>query len=485
MTTLESTAIYHEIDFLLPTQRFNINFSYVTQRGLPFVREFVLRLVHLAPMTKTQVAIFFGFSREETDEAISDLVERGELTILDGLRLTLTEKSSAYFVELGEVPRLSLLRDSAVRLSFDLATFTCLGRDIPAEKWKAGLPLTVDSKNASRSAEQVEKHFQLQFHEILHKGFLPKALVQDEKDSPVIYTVNSVNKLRDIPFRLTTKFSLDVDGRSLEREDFEDLKSSDYIHEIISVELNRLARPNNFVDIAKAMVEFGDSETLQLFDSKSNSINLQFLDDLKRLEINNQKKRTTFLGPIYSAQNWMMLQKRLAPVLTARLNTKANIDADAFLWLAPSDPYWCKSHSLLDALSEFLNKANTNVKKLYSPVIYLPVSGQDDYRASRQWKQDLDPYTDTAHGVAEGFLGGNVEVMHFEGELVVVVYHISLPDLYPVTLPLGFISTDIGVVSAIGRLIKTYLQGSSGFERPNDCGLISQFKRNHQTKRSN
>ncbi len=43
MTTLENTTIYHEIDFLLPAQRFNINFSYITGKGLPFVREFVLR----------------------------------------------------------------------------------------------------------------------------------------------------------------------------------------------------------------------------------------------------------------------------------------------------------------------------------------------------------------------------------------------------------------------------------------------------------
>lgn len=278
--------------------------------------------------------------------------------------------------------------------------------------------------------------------------------------------------------RLTAKFSLDVDGRSLEREDFEVLKSSDYVHERISVELNRLARPNNFVDIAKAMLELGDSETLQLFDSTSNSISLQFLDDLKKLEANNQKKRTTFLGPIYSSANWTLLQQRLVPVLTSRINSKADVGTGSFLWLAPSDPYWCKSNSLLEALSDFFNKANTKVKKLYSPGVYLPVSGQDDFRTSRQWRQDLDPYTDTAHGMLEGFLGGNVEVMHFERELVVVVYHISFPDAYPVTLPLGFISTDREVVSAIGQRVKTYLQGSSGFERPNDCGLISQIKRN-------
>lgn len=478
MATLENATTYHEIDFLLQAQRFNINFSYVTQKGLPFVREFVLRVVHLAPMTKSQITTFFGFSRKETEEAIADLVERDELTLTESGRLTLTEKSSGYFTEIGEVPRLSLLRDSGTCLSFDLATFTCLGKDIATDKWKAGIQIRVDDENAARSEALVEKHFQRQFNEILHKGFLSKSLVQDEKDSPTVYTVNSVNKIRQMPLRLTVKFQTDMDGRSVEREDFEVLKSSDYVHERITVELNRLARPSNSMDIAKAMLEIGDSDTLKLFDSKTNSINLQFLDDLARLEANSQKRRTTFIGPIYSPANWGLLQKRLVPVLKSRIESAADVGQDSFVWLAPSDPYWCKSNRLLVSLSDFLNKASTKDKKLYSPTIYLPLSGPDDHRAVRQWKQELDPYTDRAHGLIEGFLDGNVEVMLLEGELVVVVYHMSLPESYPVSLPLGFISEDSEIVSAIGRLVKTYVQGSSGFDRPNDCGLISRFGRN-------
>ena len=475
---VENTKTYHEIDFLLPAQRFNINFSYISQKGLPFVREFVLRLVHLAPMTKLQIATFFGFSRKEAEEAIADLVDREELTLTDSGRLTLTEKSIGYFSDIGEVPRLSLLQDSGARLSFDLATFSCLGKDIPSEKWKAGIQIRIDDDNVARSEAHVEKHFQHQFNEILHKGFLPKTLVQDGKDSPTVYTVNSVNKFRQIPLRLTVKFRVDMDGRSVERDDFEVLNSSDYVHERITVELDRMARPRNTMDIAKAMYEIGDGDSLKLFDSKTNSVNLQFLDDLVRLEANSHKRRTTFLGPIYSRENWALLQKQLAPVLISRIESKADFGQDSFLWLAPSDPYWCKNNRLIVSLSDFFGKASTKEKGLYSPTIYLPISGPDDYRGGRQWKQELDPYTDRAHGLIEGFLGGNVEVMLLGEELAVVVYHMSLPDNYPVTFPLGFISQDLETVGAVGNLVKAYVVGTSGFDRPNDCGLLSQFGRN-------
>lgn len=478
MTTLENTTIYHEIDFLLPAQRFNINFSYITQKGLPFVREFVLRLIHLAPMSMSQVATFFGFTRKEVQEAIDDLVERGELTLSENGRLTLTEKSSGYFTELGEVPRLSLLRDSTACLSFDLATFSCLGKVNSSEKWKAGISIKVDDENASCSETQVEKHFQRQFHEILQKGFLSRSLTQDEKDSPTVYTVNSVNKIKQMPVRLSVQFKVDADGRSVEREDFEKLKNSDYVHERISLELDRLARPSNFGEIAKAMLDIGDGETLKLFDSKGSSVSLQFFEDLAKLEANSQKKRTTFLGPIYSSANWELLQKHLAPLIKARRESKADVGQTPLLWIAPSDPYWGKSSNLQVRVSELLSMASTKDKRLYSPIIYLPVSGPDDQKTARQWKWEFDPNTDKVHGLIEGFLGGNVEVMHFEGEFVGVVYHVSLRDSYPVSLPIGFISADKDVVSAVGRLVTAYVEGSSGFERPNDCGLLSRFGRN-------
>lgn len=429
-------------------------------------------------MSKSQVATFFGFSPKEVQEAIDDLVGRGELALSENGRLTLTDKSTGYFTELGEVPRLSLLRDSTACLSFDLATFSCLGKDNFSDKWKAGFPIKVDDVNASRSQFHVEKHFQRQFHEILQRGFLSKAFDPDDKDSPNIYTVNSVHKMKQMPIRLPVQFKVDDDGMSVERDDFERLKSSDYVHEQISLELDRVARPSNFGDIAKAMLAIRDSETLNLFDSKGSYFNVQFFDDLSKLESNSKKNRITFIGPIYSSPNWELLRKHLAPVIKTRREGKADVGQTPFLWVAPSDPYWGKSSNLQVRVSELFDLASTRDRRIYSPTIYLPISGPDDKRTVRQWKHEFDPNSEQVHGLIEGFLGGGVEVLHFEGEFVAVVYHVSLPDSYPVSFPIGFISTDKEVISSVGRLLMKYIQGSSGFECPNDCGALSHFGRN-------
>lgn len=474
MADLENGVSYHEIDFLLPTQRFNINFSYVTKKGLPFVREYILRLVHLAPMSKAQISAFFGFSRREADEAVMDLVDRGELTLSESGQLMLTEKSKGYFSEIGEVPRLSLLRDAGTCLVFDLATFTCLGKDIPSEKWRTGVPLKVEDTHAANSEALVEKHFQRQFNKILNKGFLSKSIVDEEGESPSIYTVNSVSKIRQMPFRLPVHFRIDGNGRRVELEDIEQLASSDYVHEQIAVELNRLSRPRNFLEIVRAMGEIDDRDTIKVFDPKTEALDLHFFFDLTRLE-ENQGKRTTFVGPIYSAANWGVLQRHLAPVLARRIQGKSDPDKRGFLWLAPSDPYWGKSSRLQIALGDFVSKAATKDKKIYSPAIYLPISGQADVRSARTWKQELEQYVSSAHGLMEGLLGGGVEILLFERELVAVVYHVSMPELYRVTLPLGFISTDKEVVAKVGHMVDAYIKGSSGYDIPNDCGPLAQL----------
>ncbi len=471
----DNTITYHEVDFLLPAQRFNIQFSFVSQRGLPFIREFVLRLVHVAPMSKAQIMTYFGLSRRETDEAISDLVQRDELTLSPEDRLTLTEKSCGYFSEIGEIPQLSTVQDSGATLSFDLATFSCFSSQNVQGKWNAGIPLKIDDSNASQSEKLVEKHFQHQFNQILDKGYLSHLQNQDRNEQPSIYTVNSVNKLRQLPLRLTTIFQMDNDGKAVEREDYEELNSSESVHELMTIELSRLSTLNNTMSIFKSMLSLSDEETLKLFDSKTNLINPNYLEDMRAMEEHTASGRTSFLGPIYSKSNWDQLQKSLAPVIKERIKSKADTGSSRFIWIAPSDPYWAKSSRFSSSLSDFIRRSSTKEKKLYDPILYVPVSDDKDFRAARQWKHELGQFHDHARGLTEGFLDGNIEILHLEDEVAVVIYHFRQPETLPVTMPLGFMTTNKKLVTKLGKLVNDYVKSSAAFDKPNDCGTISSI----------
>lgn len=471
----ENKITYHEVDFLLPAQRFNIQFSYVSKKGLPFIREFVLRLVHVASMSKAQISKYFGLSRRETEEAISDLVQRGELTLSDDGRLTLTDKSNGYFSEIGEIPQLSTVQDSGATLSFDLATFSCFSNQNIQEKWNAGISLKIDDSNVSQSERLVEKHFQHQFTQILDKGYLSHLLTQDGKERPSVYTVNSVNKLRQFPLRLTTYFKMDTDGKAVEREDYEQLNSSECIHELMALELSRISMVNNSMSIFKSMVSLNDEDTLKLFDSKTNLFNPKYIEDIQVLEAHTTSERLTFLGPIYLKNNWEKLQKILNPVLSKRIKEKSDTSNSRFTWIAPSDPYWAKSARFISSLSDFIHRSSTKEKRLYKPVLYVPVCDHRDIKGAKQWERELGQFYNDAKGLAEGFLDGNVEILHLEDEFGVVIYHFSQPETLPITMPIGYITKNKELVKKIGTLVNDYIRDISAFDKPNDCGSISSL----------
>ncbi len=243
----------------------------------------------------------------------------------------------------------------------------------------------------------------------------------------------------------------------------------------MAIEISRLLRPNNTMSIVKSMVSLNDENTLKLFDSKTNQLNPAFIKDMQALEEYSASGRTTFLGPIYAKNNWERLLRALAPVLSQRIKDKADHGGSHFIWIAPSDPYWSKSERFISSLSDFIHKSSTKDKRLYKPVLYVPVSDDVDSRAARQWKHELGPFHEHTKGLVEGLLDGNVEILHLEDELSVVIYHISQPETLPVTMPLGFITTNKESVKIIGSLITEYVHSSSGFDKPHDCGLISSM----------
>ena len=84
---------YHEIDFLIPSQEFIVNFSYVSGKGLSFIREYILRLLNIAPMTKMQISVYFGLTEIEATEAIDDLIEQDFIKLNADGRLGLTDSA--------------------------------------------------------------------------------------------------------------------------------------------------------------------------------------------------------------------------------------------------------------------------------------------------------------------------------------------------------------------------------------------------------
>ncbi len=464
---------FNEIDFLIPVHKFKINFSYVSKKGFPFVREFVLRLVHLAPVESKNIADYFGFSKNETNEAITNLVELGDLQYNEDGRIELTAQSQGYFNDLGDIPLVSNLFEYSTILGFELADYNCVGNKKVREKWKNALKVEVDTQKLSVSEKDAKRHFQSQFYSLIDEGYLD-GLKDDEESSsrPSIYKIELVRKLSQEPLRVTQTLSLDGNGKQLERDDIEKLKDTTETTSLITLAIHENRKPDNKIEIFSAMGLLGDRHTHTYFTESQ--IDLRRLIEVRAINESGLTGYYPFLGQIYAKNNWDLVLTHFDKVVDQL--SKTHLDGlDNLAWIAPADSFWGKSYRLPSCLDSIIKKSRVPGKKaksLYKPVLYVPVTGENDNRARRNWENELSGQVKHVHGLVEGFLEGNVEVLVLPKYFAVVCYHFSSPDNYDVSLPLGFVTTDLEMVSKIAKEALDYISGLQGHELPNDIGSI-------------
>ncbi|CAG19996.1 hypothetical protein [Photobacterium profundum] len=465
---------YHEVDFIVPVHRFNIQFSYVTKQGLSFIREFVLRLVQLAPMKPSQIAIYIGLNKAEMNEAISDLMDKGDLRFNKQGQVELTPQSEGYFDGLGKPPRTSSIQETGATLSFELCSFNCIGNKRSSGGWKQGIELKVDNQKLSRTVELAKSVFQKEFYQYLDKDFL-KGVRTEDSDRPSIYTMGSVSKLTKDSLRLTCKFYVDPDGRAIEREDFDELDHSTEVHELITRTLGQNRKASNVSNIAQAMKSIGDYWTKDVLND--NSVDLSSFTRRFAESLVDDKKPLVFVGSIYAKNNWEHVSNKLKNVLDKFNKSKDNTVRD-LKWIVPSDSFWGKTSRITSCLEELegcqLTKGE-NPQRVFQPSIHFPLSDVSDRRALGKWKHDFSGSTGINYGLLEGFMGGSVEVLFMENEFVVVCYHISRPDSLSVTMPVGFISTDAQVIRKVSELADEYISNTASFNTPNDLGLLKNL----------
>lgn len=472
--TEEIRLNYHEVDFIVPAQRFNFRFSYVTKQGLSFMREFVLRLVQLAPMKPSQIATYLGLNKLEVNEAIGDLMDKGELIYNDLGLVQLTPQSAGYFDGMGKPPKTSSIQETGAALSFELCGFNCIGNRRSSGGWHAGIKLSVDNKKLSETEGLAKSNFQKNFYQLLDSDYL-KGVRTESNERPSIYTIDSVSKLTQDPMRLTSYFAIDQDGKAIERADFEQLDDSSQVHEAITISINQSQKSENIEEIGLAMKTIGDTWTKDIFNS--NSIDIAVLKHRYAEALFDDKKAVPFIGPIYADKNWEHIGEFLND-LAKRYKSSKNKAVKQLTWIAPSDAFWGKSKKLelcFNAIEQAQLTQEKNPQRIYTPSIYLPLSDISDRRAIGSWKNEFRKGSNNLYGLIEGFLGGSVEVIILEGTFAVVCYHVSRPETHPVSIPVGFITTDLRLINTISNIAQDYISGSSSFNKKHNLGLLDKL----------
>ena len=454
---------YNQIDFVVKAPRFRIVFSYMSDKGVAFVREYLLRLLRITPCKPAQIAQYFGFNQYETEVALADLEQHKWIIWQgDGL-IALSAEGQRLFQENQDSPHIPTLKECSGEYRMELLDSNFLKKNDCDKNRQQAIELAIEPKVLSESSEIAQKTFQNRFRQLIEDEIVEvKNEVGEIGKDISLYKIDVIEP-KGTPdyFRFTQQFELlPGTGETKERHDVPIITHQENIQQAITAQLEQFSRHDNLRELRNSMEEIGDDDTLKvLFGGK-----LDFTEFLKVYQKYEQQNGLYFLGQIYHQEN---LFKEINQVLN-KLDKK---QSKKMYWFAPSDIYWGKQRKIHDKIQNLIDKQ----KNGYDFRLYLPLPSERNRYENQAW---LNHFKDTSdkvlYGFCEGFLDGNTEILFLEDKFAVVCYHAKLSS-YPVTLPIGFMTTQKNTIKSIISLVENYLKSplfGSNEDRTKDFGLL-------------
>ena len=441
---------YNQIDFVVKAPRFRIVFSYMSDKGVAFVREYLLRLLKVTPCKPAQIAQYFGFSQHETEVAVADLEQHKWIIWQDNGLIALSSEGLRLFQDNQESPHIPTLKEFGGEYRMELLDSNFLKKNDCDKNRQHAIELAIEPKLLSESSEIARKTFQNRFQQLMEDDIIDL----DEKDIS-LYKIDAIEP-KGAPdyFHFTQQFELLPEtGESKERHDVPILIHQENIQQAITTQLEQFSHQDNLRKLRSSVEEIGDDHTLKvLFGGQ-----LDFTEFLKVYQKHEQQNGLYFLGQIYH-------QETLFEKINKILDTLNKKSSKKLYWLAPSDIYWGKQRKIHDKIQNLIDKQ----KNGYEFYLYLPLPSEQNHHEKQEWlNQFRDISNKVLYGFCEGFLDGNTEILFLEDKFAVVCYHAKLSS-YPVTLPIGFMTTDIKRVNHIIRLAKNYLNSALFPDRDED-----------------
>lgn len=464
----EQKTSYNQIDFVVKAPRFRIVFSYMSDKGISFVREYLLRLLKVTPCKPTQIAQYFGFNQHETEVALADLEQQKWIVWQHDGTICLSEEGKRLFQNDGQdSPKIPTLKEFGSEYHMELLDNNFLQKKNCDRTHQQAIELEIEPKILSQSSEITRKTFQNRFRQLMEDEIINL----DEKDIS-LYKIDAIEPIGTPDyFRFTQTFEfLPETGETKERHDVPMVIHQDNIQQAITNQLEQFGNNDNLRELRNSIETIGDDDTLKiLFGGK-----LDFAEFLKIHHKYDKQNSFYFLGQIYhqyenNKKDSNMVFNEIENILN---KLKKSSQAKKLYWMAPSDIYWAKQRKIHDKIQCLVDKQKD---KNYDFRLYLPLSAEKNHREKQEWKNQFRGISEKVlYGFCEGFLDGNTEILFLENTFVVVCYHAKLAT-YPVTLPIGFMTKNKKQVQHIISLVTNFLQSTCCINeeyKSKDFGLL-------------
>lgn len=450
------------IDIALPVQAFRFEYTLVGRSDLPFIREFILRLLKVGNMSATQLAKFLGLSEKEISIAVSQLVSLNEISVDNEGNIQLTAEAHKYFDGLSDNrPKITKLFEGTSTFKFDLLSFGLIRSEDKISPPLNAIRLSPEAEKLSNSINYAKSAFLRNYIDIFEEESISFDGVNDIRKVE-LYKLSDVRKNKDYTARFALTFSLDTERNSIERHSESRFFDVDEIQKNLNEVLLSSYNSSNIQDIVSALDMLNETQLLDCFTS--DGIDLTALAILAVKQSASSSSRSYFLGSPTNSANWNQLTTLI------KKHLKEGKSSATCTWLAPSDRFWLMSNQSFSRTSELLN-----TPKGLQTLLYLPVAGSRDKHQEQIWKKALGPMKDKAIKVAEGFLGGSVEVISIPGVFSLLCFYLQKPG-ESASIPFGFITTDTSDIDRIQQEFESYLQTyDANMERREYGPLVRQF----------
>lgn len=450
------------IDIALPIQAFRFEYTLVGRSDLPFIREFILRLLKVGNMSATQLAKFLGLSEKEISIAVSQLVSLNEISVDNEGNIQLTAEAHKYFDGPSDNrPKITKLFEGTSTFKFDLLSFGLIRSDDKITPPLNAIRLSPETEKLSNSINYAKSAFLRNYIDIFEEESISFDGVNDIRKVE-LYKLSDVRKNKDYNARFSLTFSLDTERNSIERNSDSRFFDADEIQKNLNEVLLSSFNSSNIQDIVSALDSLDETQLLDCFTS--DGIDLTALAILAVKQSASSSGRSYFLGSPTNSANWNQLTTLI------KKHLKDGKSTATCTWLAPSDRFWLMSNQSFSRTSELINAT-----KGLQTNLYLPVAGSRDKHQEQIWKKALGPMKDKAIKVSEGFLGGSVEVISIPGVFSLLCFYLQKPG-ESASIPFGFITTDTSEIDRIQQEFESYLQSYDANMERREYGKLVQSR---------
>ena len=455
---------FNEVDYIVPTETFKIDFSYLSKQGFPFVKEFLLKALYISPFSKFELSSFFGFNQRELAAAIEEPISKGEIAYSDDGKLFLTPLAKSYFSSLDDKPMVEKPQTKTASVSFELAGFNKVKNQ--HDNWHTGIRLKVNHEIQSLSEQHARAMFTKHFQQLVQNDELAGFKIHDNT-LPSLYSVDKVSRKKTIAHRIKRKFEIDLDNNLKPLDLRQQYINDEALAHEISNETDNFRLGDNLDSINSAWDALADMSVSRFVTDSS----IDFRSMLSEMAAGSyDKPYQLLLGPLYSKQPLNVIENSLKQLKPLKKNQKAK----ELTWYGANTRYWGMSEGFNSAKVTFVNYSNKGKSRIYDLKLYLPCDEHPNIEshAGKIWKHKLGNL-EFCEGIRNGLFDGNVEVLILEGEFAAVSYHLALPNISPVHIPLGFFTTDQKLVAKITGVVNEFKSDSVSYDKPN---LIGKFQ---------